>query len=79
MMKTHGVKVLDRILQDNVLEWLVIPVRQCPDEEAERRVIRRHFRVAHEPWGAEQAYVLPVLVRRTRSRVLFRQMSGLQF
>jgi len=76
-MKTQGVKVLDPVLETNQLQWLVVPARECPDNESERRVIARYFRVPHEPWGPEKAFVGPVEIRRSRHRVLFCQELGI--
>ena len=75
-MRTHGVKQLDPVAQTRQLDWLVLPARSCPDREAERRVAAVYFRVPHEPWGRERAFVHPVTVRRSRRRVLFVQQSG---
>ena len=75
-MRTRGVKVFDRVLQIRQVDWLVIPVMDCPDEAAERWVVCRHFRIPHGPWGSDHAFVRPVTVRRSRRRVLFRQESG---
>lgn len=76
-MKTRGVKVLDPVLETSQLDWLMLPAAECPDTAAERRVIAAYFRVPHDPWGAERAFVLPVLIRRSRRRVIFYQVSGL--
>ncbi len=76
-MKTRGVKLLDPVLETAQIDWLVLPVQECRDEEEEGRVITSHFRKPHEPWGHSGAFVLPVRVRRSRWRVLFRQESGL--
>jgi len=76
-MRTQGVKVLDPVLETSQLDWLVVSIGECPDEAAERRVARRHFRVPHGPWGPEMAFVQPVVIRRSRRRVLFCQKSGL--
>jgi hypothetical protein len=77
-MRTRGVKVFDPIAETDQLDWLVVPVDECPNEDAERFVITTHFRVPHEPWGSEQAFVREVVVRRSRRRVLFFQESGLR-
>ncbi len=76
-MKTHGIEVLDPVLETNQLEWMVLPTRECPDQDSERRVIRSCFRLPHEEWGPIGAYVRPVQVRRGRHWVLFRQLSGI--
>ena len=76
-MKTRGVKQLDAVDQTRQLDWLVLPAWQCPDESAEQRVAALHFRVPHEPWGPQYAFVEPVAVRRSRRRVLFVQHSGM--
>ncbi len=75
-MKTHGTKLLDPLAETSQLEWMLLPVQECPDAESERRIIQAHFRVPHEPWGPGRAFVLPVQVRRGRNWVLFRQISG---
>ncbi len=75
-MNTHGVKVLDPVLQTVQLDWLAVSIRECPDECAQRRVVLSQFRVPHDPWGPQAAYVRPVRIRRSRRRVLFRQESG---
>jgi len=76
-MKTHGVKVLDPVLETVQIDWLVVPISQCQDAAAEGRLVNRYFRKPHEPWGPERAFVMPVQVRRGRRRVLFCQESGL--
>ena len=76
-MKTQGFKVVDPILETVMLEWLVVSVRECPDEATEKRIAAKHFRVPHHPWGMLRAFVRPVHVRRSRRRVLFCQQSGI--
>lgn len=76
-MKTQGIKVVDPTLETQLLEWLVLPAHECPDEASEQRIITSHFRVVHNSWGALRAFVRPVQVRRSRRRVLFRQHSGI--
>jgi len=76
-MTTHGVKTSDPVLQTGQLDWLVVSIRECPDEHTERCVVSAQFRVPHEPWGPQGAYVRPVRIRRTGRRVLFRQESGI--
>ena len=76
-MKTNGIKMSDEVLETSQLDWLVVPIRECPDGHAERRVISVQFRVPHEPWGPHGAYVRPVRIRRSRRRVLFCQESGI--
>jgi hypothetical protein len=65
------------MLQMDQIDWLVVPVRECPTAEDEGRLINRHFRKPHEPWSPNRAFVLPVTIRRSRRRVLFAQRSGL--
>jgi hypothetical protein len=77
-MRTYGVKVLDGF-ETAQLQWLVLPVSRCPDEEAEQRVAASFFKLPHEPWASPPAFVQPVVVRRSRRRVLFCQQSGLQW
>ncbi len=76
-MRTRGVKVMDTVLDAVQLDWLIVGSHECPDEEAERRYVSTFFRVPHRPWGADRAFVLPVVVRRSRRRVFFSQESGL--
>jgi hypothetical protein len=76
-VKTQGSKVVDPILETEVLQWLVVPVHECPDEASERRIAAAHFRIPHHPWGVLRAFVRPVQIRRSRRRVLFRQQSGI--
>jgi len=76
-MRTRGVKVMDPVAETTQVDWMVIPAHECPDPQTERHLIEKHFRVPHEPWGGELAFVQPVVVRRSRRRVLFCQESGL--
>ncbi len=76
-MSIQGVKMTDPVLETGQLDWLVVSIRECPDEHTERRVVSAQFRVPHEPWGPQGAYVRPVRIRRNRHRVLFRQESGI--
>jgi hypothetical protein len=73
----QGIKVLDRVLETAQVQWLVVLVEECPDEATEHRLIEAHFLVPHTTWTTPRAYVEPVQVRRTRTRVLFRQRSGI--
>lgn len=75
-MRTRGVKILDPILQHAQVDWLVVHVEECPDVEMERRFVAAHFRLPHQPWGADRTFVEPVQIQRSRRRVLFRQQSG---
>ena len=77
-MRTRGVKTGDPVTEAEQLDWLMLPATECPDPETERRIIRAYFRKPHEPWGNKGAFVLPVVIRRSRRRVLFCQRSGLQ-
>ncbi len=77
-MRMQGVRVLDRVLETHQIDWLVISGQECPDEASERRFVLQHFRVPHEPWGPDRAFVETVTVRRGRHRVLFRQESGVR-
>ncbi len=77
-MRTRGVKVCDPVLAADQLDWFVVSTTECPDTEAEQRVINAYFRRPHGPWGGKRAFVLPVTVRRSRRRVLFCQRSGLE-
>jgi hypothetical protein len=76
-MRKRGIKVLDRVLETRQVQWLVVSVEECPNEAAEHRIIRGHFLVPHAAWAIPAAFVEPVIVRRTRSRVLFLQRSGI--
>jgi hypothetical protein len=76
-LKTQGSKVVDPILETQLLEWLVVSVRECPDEASEQRIAATHFRVPHHSWGILRAFVRPVQIRRSRRRVLFCQQSGI--
>ncbi len=76
-MRTRGVKVMDTVLDTVQLDWLIVGSHECPDEAAEQRYVSTFFRVPHRPWGAAQAFVQPVVVRRSRRRVFFSQESGL--
>ena len=77
-MRTRGVKLLDPVLETIQIDWLVVPTRECRDSRDERRLISRHFRLPHEPWGSSRAFVMPVCIRRSSRRVLFSQQSGLE-
>ncbi len=76
-MRTRGVKLLDPLIETFQIDWLLLPVAECPREEDEIRVISSQFRKPHEPWGHSGAFVRPVCVRRSSRRVLFFQESGL--
>ena len=76
-MRTKGIKVLDRALETCQVYWLVVRIKECPDEATERRLIETYFLVPHTVWSTPPAFVEPVQVRRTRTRVLFRQHSGI--
>ncbi len=75
-MTTRGVKLLDPSVETAQLDWLVLPAHRCPDQRSEQQVIHHYFRVPHGPWAPQQAFVQPVVVRRSRRRVLFCQESG---
>ena len=77
-MRTHGVRILDPVLQTEQREWLVLRAFECPDSATEQQVITRHFRTPHSPWGTHRAFVRPVQVRRSRRRVLFYQELGVE-
>ena len=77
-MRTSGVKLLDPVLENVQIDWLLVPVHECRDARDEVRLISNHFRKPHEPWGPSRAFVMPVRVRRSRRRVLFWQRSGLE-
>jgi hypothetical protein len=76
-MRTSGVKLLDPVLEQVQVEWLIVPAEDCRSQQDEELVIRSHFRRPHEPWGGNGAFVMPVRVRRSRRRVLFSQQLGL--
>jgi hypothetical protein len=77
-MRTRGVKLLDPKLENIQIDWLVVPTKECRDNNDEGRLISTHFRKPHEPWGNSRAFVQPVRIRRSRRRVLFSQESGLE-
>jgi hypothetical protein len=77
-MRTRGVKLFDPVVESVQVDWLVVPAEECRSREDEGRVISNHFRKPHGPWGHSGAFVLPVCIRRSRRRVLFRQESGLE-
>jgi len=77
-MKIGGVKTFDPLFQTSQLDWLVVPAVECPDKITERHVVSAYFRVPHEPWGPDGAFVQPVRIRRSPGRVLFRQESGVR-
>ena len=58
-MRTRGVKLLDPVLETAQIDWLVLPVEECRDEEDEGRVISSQFRKPHEPWGHSGAVCPP--------------------
>jgi hypothetical protein len=76
VMKTRGVKILDPVLESSQLDWMVVGVEECPDAEAEQRIVAIHFRIPHQPWGSDRTFVDPVTIHRSRRRVLFCQESG---
>ena len=76
-MRNRGMKTFDPVLQTGQLDWLVVSTNECPDEAAERHVVSAQFRIPHEPWGNDRAYVCPVRIRRSRRRILFCQESGI--
>lgn len=78
-MRMQGVKLLDPLAWTSQVEWLVVRAEDCPDQDAESRIIVSYFRKAHEPWSPVPAFVRPVQIRRSRRRVLFCQESGLSF
>lgn len=77
-MRTRGVKLLDPVVESAQIDWLLVPAKECRNDEDEGRLISTHFRKPHEPWGNSRAFVMPVRVRRSRWRVLFWQESGLE-
>ena len=77
-MKTQGTRFLDPDLETSQLHWLIVPAHRCPDRTAEDRFVRRFFRKPHEAWYPDRAFVTPVAVQRSRRRVLFQQVSGIE-
>lgn len=75
-MMARGVKLLDPAADTNQLDWLFVSREACPDEHSERQLVAVHFRIPHQPWGAGQAFVSEVEIRRSSRRILFRQHSG---
>jgi hypothetical protein len=76
-MRTSGVKLLDPTLDNLQIDWLLVPAKFCQTHEDEERFISTHFRRPHDAWTPNQAFVMPVNVRRSQRRVLFCQRSGL--
>lgn len=76
-MLRSGVHLLDPVLDQRQVEWLLVSLDECPDREAEERIIRTYFRIPQAPWGNHGAYVEPVEIRRAKSWILFRQVSGI--
>lgn len=74
----QGTRVLDPPHETTQLQWLLVPAVECPDDTTENQYIACYFRIPHEPWGSEGAFVAPVTVRRTRRRVLFYQTWGFE-
>jgi hypothetical protein len=77
-MRTSGVKLLDPVLETTQIDWLVVSADECRNAQDERMLISSHFRKPHETWHPSLAFVMPVRIRRSRSRVLFLQQSGLE-
>jgi hypothetical protein len=77
-MRTCGIKLLDSVLGTVQIDWIVVPTNECRDIVAENKLVRKHFRKPHEPWGHRGAFVMPVCIRRSRHRVLFVQQSGIE-
>lgn len=75
-MRTRGVKLLDPVLENAQIDWLLVSAEKCRDAQEEWELVSRHFRKPHEAWGHTGAFVQPVCVRRSRRRVLFSQYSG---
>ncbi len=78
-MRTRGVKIMDPVLENSQIDWMFVRVEECPDEQAEKEIVAAHFRLPHQPSGNMRAFVEPVVVRRSRRRILFRQASGETF
>ncbi|NLX95443.1 MAG: hypothetical protein GXY83_04635 [Rhodopirellula sp.] len=78
-MKTRGVKILDPVSESSQMDWLLVRVEDCPNEQAEQRLVATHFRVPHQTMGHVRAFVGPVVIRRSRRRILFQQASGETF
>ena len=65
-MRTRGVKLLDPLIETFQIDWLLLPVAECPREEDEIRVISSQFRKPHKPWGhSSGSESRPVCVRRS--------------
>jgi hypothetical protein len=75
-MRDRGTRILDRA-ETRQVRWLVVSADDCPGESAEQKIIRGCFPVPHAAWTWPPAFVGPVLVYRTRRRVLFRQQAGI--
>ena len=72
----QGTRVLDRLTETSQIRWLAVSARDCADDMAEKRLVQRHFPVPHRMWSWPSAFVEPVVIRRTRRRVLFCQRLG---
>jgi hypothetical protein len=78
LMRNSGVKSLDPVMETAQIDWLIVPIEECRDTGAEERLISSYFRKPHEACWPNRAFVMPVCIRRSRSRVLFSQQSGLE-
>lgn len=75
-MRTEGIRIVDRGVETRRIQWLVVSQKDCSDEVAEHRLALSHFLLPHARWNWPPAFVDPVVVRRTRRRVLLSQRAG---
>jgi hypothetical protein len=74
-MTYQGTRLLD-VTETHQMRWMMLPVRDCPNQQAEQRVAQQHFLVPHTIWSWPRAFVQPVTIRRTHRRVLLLQQFG---
>jgi hypothetical protein len=75
-MRDRGIRILDHA-ETRQVRWLLVSVEDCRDETAERQIVRSCFPLAHAAWSWPPAFVGPVVICRTRRRVLFHQQAGI--
>ncbi len=74
-MRDRGIRILD-YAETRQVRWLLASINECRDESTERRIIRSWFLLPHAAWSCPPAFVEPVVICRSRRRVLFRQQAG---
>ena len=75
----RGMKISDHVLGHSQIDWVCVKTMDCPNDETENQMIRSYFRPTREPSGNDYGFVEPVVILRTRRRVLFYQQSGETF